>query len=165
VKKVYFKAALTLHPDKGGDPADFRALQEAWESVRQLWDSSRINPAGFPYYFGGVGGADKASAPSGRTGPTPSWEWFADAAEEAIPSYRVELAKSGRSQCKAKGAACKHDDPFIIESEVRCGSIDPEAGTYARWHHLNCWRVPASIWLGLPDPEEVDREVRFTRPQ
>ena len=35
--------------------------------------------------------------------------------------------------------------------------MDPESGTYGRWSHLSCWRVPASIWLGLPDPEETGR--------
>jgi hypothetical protein len=35
--------------------------------------------------------------------------------------------------------------------------MDMEAGAYGRWRHLSCWRVPASIWLGLPDPEETSR--------
>ena len=35
----------------------------------------------------------------------PSWEFYAEAAAEAVPLYRVERAKSGRSLCKAQGSA------------------------------------------------------------
>jgi hypothetical protein len=188
VKKLYFRLALASHPDKGGDEARFREarvpairicagllarctltpalvsvvlaqVQEAWEALRQLYDSGKVHASGFSFYLGGAGAAAKAAPPSGRTGqPTPSYEWFADAAEEAVPSYKVELAKSGRSQCKATGAACKHgEDPVIAQGAVRFGSMDMEAGAYGRWRHLSCWRVPASIWLGLPDPEETSR--------
>ena len=102
VKRLYFKLALRSHPDKGGDPAAFRDIQEAWEALRQLWDSGKVPAAGFAHYLAGAGASAKAAPPSGRTGqPTPSYEWFADAAAEAVPSYRVELAKSGRSQARA----------------------------------------------------------------
>ena len=197
MKKLYFKLALSTHPDKGGDPARFREVQEAFEAVRTLYDSNKVPAAGFAHYLGGGAGASaKASAPSGRTGqPTPSYDWFADAAEEAVPAYRVELAKSARSQarahlesrrcracvayrlrsvarnacaaahtrsapqCKATGAACKHEEaPFIEKGEIRFGSMDVEAGAYGRWRHLKCWRVPASIWMGMPDPESSARE-------
>ena len=30
--------------------------------------------------------------------------------------------------------------------------MNEEAGSYGRWRHIACWRVPAVIWLGLPDP-------------
>ena len=30
VKKLFFKLALVMHPDKGGKEEDFRSLQEAW---------------------------------------------------------------------------------------------------------------------------------------
>ena len=103
MKKLYFKLALSHHPDKGGDAARFREIQESFEAVRTLYDSGKVPASGFAHYLGGGAGAGaKASAPSGRTGqPTPSYDWFADAAEEAVPGYRVELAKSGRSQARA----------------------------------------------------------------
>ena len=44
-----------------------------------------------------------------------------------------------------------------MKDEIRFGSMDPEAGSYGRWRHLSCWRVPASIWLGMPDPETCGR--------
>ena len=47
--------------------------------------------------------------------PTQSWEYFQTAAEREKPSYRVELARSDRSQCKATGAAKKCGDPATID--------------------------------------------------
>tara|TARA_B110000091_G_scaffold202514_1_gene235124 strand:- start:798 stop:1547 length:750 start_codon:yes stop_codon:yes gene_type:complete len=43
--------------------------------------------------------------------PTPSWEFYYTAAEEETPTYRVELAKSNRSACSAKGKAKRCMDP------------------------------------------------------
>lgn len=31
-------------------------------------------------------------------------------------------------------------------------------GSYGRWHHLSCWRVPSKIWLGFPDDENAGKE-------
>ena len=39
--------------------------------------------------------------------------------------------------------------------------MDQEAGAYGRWRHLACWRVPASVWLGLPDPEACTAPAAF----
>ena len=59
---------------------------------------------------------------------------YAAAEQEAIPPYRAESAKSGRSGCKAR----KHgeDDPakFIDKGELRVGSFDSESGAYSRWY-------------------------------
>jgi len=148
IRKLYFKKILVAHPDKGGDAAEFRAIQEAWESIRALFDAGRVHAAGFSHYFQGIGSSERStrgSAPQAR-----SWEWFAEAAEEAVPGYKVEPAKSGRSKCNATGIAKKHDEPLIPKDAVRCGSLDSESGGYGRWVHLECWRVPAAIWLGLP---------------
>lgn len=99
-----------------------------------------------------------AAASDGR--PPPSWEWYAEAADEPVPGYKVEAAKSDRSKCVATGnkkTPAKHgDDAEIAKGELRCGHLDPEAGSYGRWHHLACWRVPASIWLGLPGAKVKD---------
>lgn len=85
-----------------------------------------------------------------------SYEFFAEAEEQTMPSYRVEPAKSGRSACKVgeAAAACKHDNPAIEKGELRWGSYDAEAGSYSRWHHMRCWRIPSAIWLGLPPAGE-----------
>lgn len=96
--------------------------------------------------------------------PPQSWKYFYEAAEEQTPGYCVELAKSGRSSCKMKGARKQcGDNAGIGQGEVRCGSLDDSSGNYGRWNHLKCWRVPAKIWLGLPDPEECDDPQDFAR--
>ena len=74
--------------------------------------------------------------------PMPSWEYYEAAAEELVPAYRVESAKSDRSQCVQKGTACKHGEPkpsaasFIAKGSTRIGSFDRESGSYIRWVHL-----------------------------
>ena len=77
----------------------------------------------------------------------PSWQFYQDAAEEPVPLYRAEPAKSGRSRCAAKGAAVRHESEFIDKDSIRVGHIDMEAGTYTSWSHLECWRVPFKVWL------------------
>lgn len=86
-----------------------------------------------------------------------------EAAGEEIPGYCVELAKSGRSSCKQKTKCRKQcTDVSIGFGEIRCGSLDDMSGGYTRWNHLNCWAVPAKIWLGLPDPDECDDPEQFS---
>lgn len=146
-------------------------------------------------------------------GATPSYEYYEEMASEEMPGYKVELAKSGRSQCdackKKKGTAKKNapaksqteledqqqstassntesalvttsgprrstrakkkptsalttvggsasskvadNQNFIPEGAVRLGSLDNKSGSYGRWHHLKCWRVPYRIWGGMTD--------------
>jgi len=75
-----------------------------------------------------------------------------------MPLYRFELAKSGRSRCSRTGKFkfCGADASIGL-GEVRVGSLDGlgsalegQAGTYTKWNHLKCWRVPNKVWLGLP---------------
>lgn len=106
IKKVYFKAILVAHPDKGGDASVFREIQTNWEVLRELYDRGKVHGNGFVHYFSVEGKQQKAEnvevhakATAGRN--MPSYEWFAEAAEEPVPAYRVEIAKSGRSACKA----------------------------------------------------------------
>ena len=106
---------LVCHPDKGGDPAVFRTVHASFETLRDMYDNERI-----------VG---SFLATNGETPvemnvnddvwqeyadmPPQSWEYFYEAAEEQVPGYSVELAKSGRSSCKMEGARKKCDDPTI----------------------------------------------------
>jgi len=150
VKKAYFKKVLATHPDKGGDAAVFRTAQEAFEVLRSLFESSAVAS------FASSGDKSTESAYADATAaamPTPSWEFYAAAAQEPVPLYRVELAKSGRSKGK--------DGALISKGKVRIGSLDEEAGSYGRWSHLGCWRVPSKIWLGLPDPDKSTDPTRF----
>ena len=60
------------------------------------------------------------------------------AAEEDVPGYKVELAKSGRSTCVKSHSK-------IPKDSIRIGSIDKVAGTYGRWNLLEVWRVPLKV--------------------
>lgn len=106
VKKIYFKGCLVHHPDKGGSEEVFKSLLAAWEVVRDLYDKRQVHAQGFPYYFAGVGVQQEreVKAPKGGAagGPRPSWEWFQETANEPVPTYMVERAKSGRSACVEK---------------------------------------------------------------
>ena len=148
-----------------------------------------------------------------------SWEFYAAAAEEPVPTYRVEKAKSGRSRCRAKGGAKKCGAPgfvaagiaveadddekkkekegkgkgkgkgkgngkgkgggreaykassnpaepsYIAKEAIRVGVMDinGNGAGYGMWVHLACWRVPSTIWLGLPDPDSCSDAASFTR--
>lgn len=166
IKRVYFKQILRVHPDKGGSSSEFRSVQSAWEVVRDLYDKGKVHETGFSYYFSGIGAAQEADqrAPEDESGTTPSASWFEEAAAETVPPYKVEAARSDRSKCvtKATSIGCRHgQDPMIAKGEVRFGSLDLESGAYGRWHHLTCWRVPASIWLGLPDADVCQDSSKF----
>ena len=150
IKRSYFKTALRAHPDKGGDAAAFRDVQVAFEALRSIYDTA--SPA---YRFSMAANQPTAKSPLDGLMNTPSWEYYAEAAQETVPMYRVERAKSNRSRCMAKGnarsAMCLKDD-CIEKDELRVGWMNMESGSYQNWVHLKCWRVPNRVWLGLPDP-------------
>mmetsp|Transcript_19355 Transcript_19355/g.28647 ORF Transcript_19355/g.28647 Transcript_19355/m.28647 type:complete len:432 (-) Transcript_19355:3379-4674(-) len=112
----------------------------------------------------------------------PSYDHFAEAAAVEVPGYFVEPAKSARSQCvkckarkgrtkkdistmgdttstaivttgNAKSSKCK-GPTYIAKDALRVGSLDSTAGSYGRWNHLPCWRVPYRVWSGLTMPED-----------
>jgi len=62
-----------------------------------------------------------------------------------------------------KGAAkkCGTGAEDIAKGEVRVGSLHEETGSYTRWNHLGCWRVPSKVWMGLPDPETCQDPLTF----
>ena len=39
--------------------------------------------------------------------------------------------------------------------------INALSGSFGRWHHLSCWRVPMKIWLGLPSPKNFPDHVHL----
>ena len=51
----------------------------------------------------------------------------------------------------------------IPMDSVRVGSIDPVSGNYARWSHVECWRVPSKIHQGLPNPHVTPDPAEFER--
>ncbi len=161
IKKSHLKLVLVSHPDKGGDPSIFRAVRDAWDVLKDLYEQGRVHATGFSHYLSAAGSREDSSADrssASHSSGVPSWEWFKQAEAEPVPPYRAEVAKSGRSECKSS----RHRfDSLIDKGELRVGSLDEQAGTYGRWRHLQCWRVPASIWMALPDPKKCADPRRF----
>jgi len=120
LKKIYFRKILKEHPDKGGDPAVFRKTRSAFEILRERRikndlqisfldeeelikdDGGNSNSNDTPFdqeeFF-----RREAERASGSSSGVPSYEYYYEAAQETVPGYRVELAKSNRSRC----AKCK----------------------------------------------------------
>ena len=164
IKRSYFKMALVHHPDKGGDAANFRELQTAFDFLRDRYDAGKI----------GTFAEDSAAATADESRDweqfkkdfnfqqTPDVSFFEAAAEEPVPPFKIEKAKSGRSRCASKLKNPPHLNDLIEKNSCRIGSLtyDPNlggyTGTYGQFVHLTCWRVPSKIWLGLPDPENAD---------
>ena len=156
IKRVYFKAVLISHPDKGGDIDVFREQQISFELLRGFFETGKI---------------ESFSTSLGTTAETreftedtfyPTYDFYESAAASEAPTYCVELARSDRSTCKAsknkKNPTC---DGHIPKGDVRIGSYNQDTGTYQYWAHLRCWRVPLKVWSGLPDPDVVTDPIVF----
>ncbi len=167
LRRAYFSAILIAHPDKGGTAEEFRKIQAAFEVIKSIYEKGEIPTFVWQGEFNSSAVFNEEHEFDASTMPVPSWEFYEAAAAETIPTYRVEKAKSNRSKCGQKGKACHHgpkpDDAYIKQDELRCGSFDSDAGTYARWNHLTCWRVPTKIWKGLPDPDSCQDADIFAR--
>ena len=153
IKRAYFKTALKTHPDKGGDAAAFREARAAFQSLRALFDGAAPT---FRFSAAQDTSTEQGFASFDPSANTPSWEFYAEAAQEPVPKYRVERARSGRSRCQAKGSAkfCAHEE--IEKDSLRVGWMNSETGAYGGWVHLSCWRVPNRVWLGLPNPHTCE---------
>lgn len=154
IKKAYFKKVLASHPDKGGDAAVFRDVQSSFEVLRKVFEAGDVKS------FATAGEQSTSEMYKGtkedfKNDSTPSWEYYAEAAKESYATYRLELAKSGRSQCMAS-------KEFIEKGSVRIGFMQT-TGSYGRWVRMQCWRVPSKIWLGLPNPEKVKDGKKFDK--
>eukprot|EP00752_Nemacystus_decipiens_P004579 g4179.t1 len=182
IKKAYFRKILVCHPDKGGDAAVFRDVNSSFELIRKLYEDKAVTSFAaaaestqdrYDYDYGskgssgsgsrggggGGGGARGGSGAGSAPSQWKSWQYYYDAAQEEVPHYKVELARSNRSKCNGtKTARQCTEDGLIGKGEIRIGSLDAQAGSYARWVHLECWRVPSRIWQGLPQ-DDADRSI------
>lgn len=103
VKGAYFKKILLCHPDKGGNAEVFRNVLATFETLRGMYDGHLLSS-----FSTKLGQAIPANYPRRSYSPAAaSWEYYQRAAEESMPIFRVELAKSDRSACKQKGKAKK----------------------------------------------------------
>mmetsp|Transcript_11388 Transcript_11388/g.27147 ORF Transcript_11388/g.27147 Transcript_11388/m.27147 type:complete len:998 (+) Transcript_11388:336-3329(+) len=233
IKTLYRAKILEDHPDKGGDPAVFRKTRAAFYVIRDLKNNGSV--ASFLSVAGGGSNNDECNIDDMydvfweqfSKGATPSYEYYEEMAQESVPGYRVELAKSGRSKCDAckngrsklsapakwtdgteptgpngktkstngnskssttetalvavsegprrssrtkkkpdilaMATVDKTTDPMCIpKGNIRIGSLDDQSGSYGRWNHLVCWRVPYRIWAGLTDmtdPQQVKQDL------
>ena len=118
IRRAYHRKVLATHPDKGGDAREFRDVQSAFEVLREFYDRGRVitfrseenNQTSTSEAFQNA--ADYFAAKEAR-GDTQSRDYYAEAAEEDVPTYRVEPAKSDRSTCTAKhkGGVRRAEDP------------------------------------------------------
>jgi NAD-dependent DNA ligase len=162
IKKIYRQKVLVCHPDKGGDTSIFRDVRTSFEELRRMYDADTV--LSFATQQAAEASTYDTTYQDFGDMPTPSWEFFYTAAEEDVPLYRVEAAKSGRSLCRQKGKAknCSSgESEKIPKGDVRIGAINEDTGSHTWWVHLTCWRVPSKIWLGVPDPEECDDPKMF----
>ena len=137
VKSFYKRRCLAVHPDKGGTAEVFREVNNAFETLRSMFEKGKIqsfkasqttktrkkkfplvssrlcnltpNPRLCPFQQPGkeYDASWRDYEAGGFSGP--SYDWYEMQAEEAdYPAYRVEVAKSGRSACNKPGTRTKN---------------------------------------------------------
>ena len=230
VKRAWHKMCLATHPDKGGSEEEFRAVQAAFDVLKDKKTSGTIGTfASSSTQSSSTSTAFKHASDAAAKAHYPPAGYYEEMRENInVPVYRVELAKTDRSSCftagppqkRASGAAgkcrfglgelChpvithataasnvavigdgaegpapkkkrgrpskpKPDGPKLTGkayvdwavkipvNSVRVGSVDPVAGTYGRWSHAECWRVPGKVHHGLPNPALEPDPVAFER--
>ena len=180
VKKAYLKVVLKEHPDKGGDRERFEAVQTAWETLSSMKAENKLGSLRSTKTASTSAAKEHAHAAAHRPSSTPDWSFYAEAFKESeIPLYKVERAASGRSRCEMREkdatdtkkptkrraytvcrstVADKNSKCFIAKNHVRVGMMDVVSGAYGRFVHVECWRVPATVYRGLPSPT-VEKNV------
>ena len=159
-----------VHPDKGGTAEEFRSVRAAMEVIKAL--KGRGITTSFRKASQGDATTYGEAFAEFEDMPVPSWEFFHAAADELVPGHVLEIAKTGRAQCVAKGKArkCEPASPDAVDSfgklldkggmiekgELKIGRINEDTGSYTQFVHLDCFRVPSRWWKGLPDPQASD---------
>ena len=163
IKRAYHKKMLEVHPDKGGDAVQFRDCRAAFETLRDVFENKFVTSFVTTTAETSTAAADKfRNSYSFDPTFTPSWEFYEEAAQEREPRYRVEVAKTNRSKCNCGKRFGKCPPGTNIPKDaLRVGTMDPVAGSYARWVILKCWRVPEKIWRGVPDPDACQDRKKF----
>lgn len=129
VIKAAFRAQILVHhPDKGGTAAAFRQVRASFEVLKDLYSKNAVTTFCVANHQPSREDLGRAFAHyEGQ--PVPSYDFFAEAAAEEVPGYRIENAKSGRSKCAQKSKKYRKCQDLIIEKDaVRIGSLNKETG-------------------------------------
>jgi ABC-type tungstate transport system permease subunit len=83
IKRAWMAKVLLVHPDKGGNPAEFRDVQTSFEVLRQLYESGAVKS----FVSEGATSTSKQYNDSWTNfdfegSAPPAWEYFSAAAEE-----------------------------------------------------------------------------------
>ena len=237
IKRSWHNKVLECHPDKGGSEEEFRAVQAAFDVLKDKKNSGTVGTFGSSSaQSASTSSAFKHASDAAANCNYPGPEFYENMRENInVPLYRVEIARSDRSIChkaapkdgirerisgykgscrfglgeichpvpetppvdvgaaigdgtgkegpapkKKRGRPSKakpkppHGSTLtgdayvdwavkIPMDSVRVGSIDPVSGNYARWSHVECWRVPSKIHQGLPNPHVTPDPAEFER--
>ncbi|KAL7458039.1 hypothetical protein ACHAWC_009540 [Mediolabrus comicus] len=82
------------------------------------------------------------------------------AAAEDVTAIVASAPKPRGKKSSNNAIVQKEDTTKISKGDIRVGSIEKDAGTYGRWHHLQCWRVPKKIQAGLTNPSDEEASLR-----
>lgn len=141
IKKAYHKQAMRLHPDKGGDPDDFKELQRAFEVLsdeekRKRYDHTGeegldddANDQDLLSHIFGKGGRNKPARPKTKDVVRPIWvtlEELYTGVNRKLPITRKVLDPSGEScrcdACDGKGVAIQvlRMGPMVRQVQQTC---------------------------------------------
>lgn len=140
IKKAYHKKAMRLHPDKGGDPDDFKELQRAFEVLSDEEKRKRYDHTGeegldsdandqdlLSHIFGK--GRNKPGRPKTKDVVRPIWvtlEELYTGVNRRLPITRKVLDPSGESckcdACDGKGVAIQvlRMGPMVRQVQQTC---------------------------------------------
>ena len=126
VRVYYRKKALIKHPDKGGNPEEFRTLQTAFEYLRDHVYSDEAT------VLSTTRNSFEATYDTVSRKDVPSWEFYKEAPEESMPMYHFQYAASNKSTCRV----CHTK---IDKNMIRVGTLNEEFGTYGQFSKLHCF--------------------------
>jgi len=76
----------------------------------------------------------------------------------------VEKTKGRKKKKASTGLEIEAADAsfgLIADRAIRIAVLVPESGEFGLFRHLNCWRVPKSVWFCMPEPGFC-RESEYT---
>lgn len=98
LKEIFFQRIRHEHPDKGGSPEAFRKTRAAFDFLKCIYEKDELHS------FFSQGKTPESTSFEDFYNDfdhenVPSYSYYEAAAQEEVPGYKVEYAKSGRSKC------------------------------------------------------------------